>query len=76
LGGFRPPHHLPDDLLHLILEVTGEKKKEKDAKVETAKTLWVPAVNNEGTFGRWAFLEIDANNRNKAMQTIREFFKD
>jgi type III restriction enzyme len=64
-----------DDLLHLILEVTGEKKKEKEAKVETVKTLWVPAVNNEGAFGRWAFLEIDANNRNKAMQAIRQFVK-
>ncbi|MBO0696899.1 MAG: hypothetical protein J2P46_00760 [Zavarzinella sp.] len=32
-----------------ILEETGEKKKEKEAKVET---LWVPAVNNEGAFAR------------------------
>jgi type III restriction enzyme len=62
--------------LDLILEVTGEKKKEKEAKVETARTLWVPAVNDERAFGRWAFLEIDANHRNKAMQTIRKFFKD
>lgn len=66
----------PGDLLHLVLEVTGEKKKEKEAKVETVKTLWVPAVNNEGVFGRWAFVEIDASNRNKAMQTIRRFVTD
>jgi type III restriction enzyme len=46
------------DPLNLIIEVTGEKKKEKPAKVETARTLWVPAVNNHGGFGRWAFLEI------------------
>jgi hypothetical protein len=39
--------------------VTGEKKKEKAAKVMTARTLWVPAVNNHGAFGRWAFLEVD-----------------
>jgi type III restriction enzyme len=26
--------------------------------VQTARTLWVPAVNNDGRFGRWAFLEI------------------
>lgn len=51
--------HGPDDLLNLILEVTGEKKKDKAAKVATAKTLWIPAVNNEGAFGRWAFLEVD-----------------
>ncbi len=46
------------DLLNLIVEVTGEHKKEKVAKVAVARTLWVPAVNNHGGFGRWAFLEI------------------
>jgi type III restriction enzyme len=46
------------DPLSLILEVTGEKKKDKEAKVETARRLWVPAINNDGRFGRWAFLEI------------------
>jgi type III restriction enzyme len=45
------------DPLNPIVEVTGEKKKEKAAKVMTARTLWVPAVNNHGAFGRWAFLE-------------------
>ena len=50
--------HGRDDLLHLLLEVAGEKKKEKAAKVATARTLWVPAVNNHGGFGRWAFLEV------------------
>jgi type III restriction enzyme len=48
----------PGDLLNVIVEVTGEKKKDKAAKVATARTLWVPAVNNHGGFGRWAFLEI------------------
>lgn len=61
------------DLLNLILEVTGEKRREKFAKVDTARNLWVPAVNNHGGFGRWAFLEItdpwDAKN------AIREFLK-
>lgn len=47
-----------DNLLNLIIEVTGEKKKDKVAKVATARTLWVPAVNNHGGFGRWDFLEI------------------
>ncbi|MDI6816678.1 MAG: DEAD/DEAH box helicase family protein [Actinomycetota bacterium] len=51
--------HGPDDLLNLIIEVTGEKKKDKAAKVATARALWVPAINNHGSFGRWAFLEID-----------------
>ncbi len=44
--------------LNLIIEVSGEPKPEKAAKVETARTLWVPAVNNHGGFGRWGFLEI------------------
>ena len=61
-----------DDPLNLIVEVTGEPKKDKAAKVETARTLWVPAVNNHGGFGRWGFVEItdpwDAEN------TIRSKF--
>ena len=61
------------ELLDLIIEVTGEKKKEKLAKVVTARNLWVPAVNNHGGFGRWAFLEItdpwDAQNLLRAFLT-------
>ena len=48
----------PLDPVNLIIEVTGEKKKEKAAKVMTARTLWVPAVNNHGAFGRSGFLEV------------------
>ena len=48
----------PDDLLNLLIEVTGEKKKDKAAKVSTARTLWVPAVNHHGGFGRWNFIEV------------------
>jgi type III restriction enzyme len=62
-----------EDLLNLIVEVTGEKKKEKAAKVATAKTLWVPAVNNHGGFGRWAFIEID--DPWNAKNTIRAYLK-
>lgn len=52
--------HIPGspELLNLIVEVSGEKRKDKAAKVETAKTLWVPAVNNHGGFGPWGFIEI------------------
>lgn len=60
------------DLLNVVLEVSGQKKKEKDAKVQTAKTMWVPGVNNLGTFGRWAFLEIDGSNLHKTKQEIRK----
>jgi type III restriction enzyme len=48
----------PDDLLTLLLEVSGEAKKEKAAKVAAARDLWVPAVNHWGGLGRWAFLEV------------------
>jgi type III restriction enzyme len=48
----------PNDLLNLIIEVTGEQKKDKPAKTSTTRTLWIPAINNHGGFGRWAFLEI------------------
>jgi type III restriction enzyme len=61
----------PGGPLNLILEVTGQRRAEKAVKVATARTLWVPAVNNQGGFGRWAFLEIrDPWN---AQTAIREF---
>ena len=50
--------HGPSDLLSLLVEVTGEKKKDKAAKVATARTLWVPAINNHGGYGRWGFIEV------------------
>ncbi len=60
--------------LTLIVEVSGENRKDKAAKAATARTLWVPAVNNHGGFGRWAYLEItdpwDAQN------TIRAALKE
>ena len=63
----------PDSLLNLIVEVTGERKKDKAAKVTTARALWVPAINNHGGFGRWTFIEVadpwDAQN------LIRGFLK-
>jgi len=59
--------------LNLIIEISGEPKADKAAKVETARSLWVPAVNNHGGFGRWAFLEIsdpwDAKNTIRATIT-------
>ena len=54
----RPGAAAGSPLLNLIIEVSGEARKDKAAKVETARTLWVPAVNNDGRFGRWSFLEI------------------
>ncbi|HOS80333.1 MAG TPA: DEAD/DEAH box helicase family protein [Anaerolineae bacterium] len=50
--------HGPDDLLQLVLEVSGEARKDKAAKIAAAQTLWIPAVNAHGGFGRWAFVEV------------------
>lgn len=46
------------DPLNLIIEISGERGDKKLAKVSAAKNLWVPAVNNHGTFGRWSYIEI------------------
>jgi type III restriction enzyme len=50
--------HGKSDPLNVIIEVTGDRDRAKEAKVSTAKTLWVPAVNNAGQWGRWAISEI------------------
>jgi len=58
------------DILNLIVEVSGEPRRDKAAKVATARNLWVPAVDNDGRFGRWAFVEVtdpwDAKNTIRA----------
>lgn len=48
----------PDDLLTLIIETSGRPLEQKQAKVDTAKTIFVPAVNALGTYGRWDFLKL------------------
>ena len=55
--------------LSLVIELSGEVRKDKAAKVSTARTLWVPAVNNHGGFGRWAFVEV--TDPYDAQKTIR-----
>jgi hypothetical protein len=42
----------------LIVEVSGEARKDKAAKVAAARTLWAPPVNNHGGSGRWSFVEV------------------
>ena len=46
------------EIINLLLEVSGEPRKDKAAKVSTARNLWVPAINNNGSFGKWGFIEI------------------
>jgi uncharacterized protein (DUF433 family) len=60
-----------DDLLNLVVEISGQQVQDKEAKLDTVVKLCVPAVNAEGTFGRWDFLEI-TDPRN-AQHAIRQF---
>lgn len=45
------------DPLNLVVEIKGLRGTEAQVKAETMRKLWVPGVNNLGTFGRWAFAE-------------------
>lgn len=58
------------DLLNLIVEIKGERDDRDRVKADTAARKWVPAVNNDGRWGRWAFAEITN------MQTARETLAD
>ncbi len=50
--------HGREDPLQVIVEITGERREDKPLKVDTAKRLWVPAVNHHGGYGRWHFVEV------------------
>ncbi|GAA2072806.1 DEAD/DEAH box helicase family protein [Aeromicrobium halocynthiae] len=45
---------------YLIVEVSGGQKSPGPTveKAQTALTKWCPAVNNDGRFGRWGYVEI------------------
>lgn len=45
------------DLLHLIVEIKGYRREDAKEKKSTMETYWVPGVNNNGQYGRWAFAE-------------------
>ena len=49
--------HGDDDLLHLIVEIKGYRREDAKEKKATMETYWVPGVNNNGKYGRWAFAE-------------------
>lgn len=69
-----------EDLLNLVVEVSGEHRKDKVAKVAAARNLWVPAINNAAGFGRWAFLEVsdpwDAKNTIRRTLAKRKALND
>jgi len=47
-----------DDLLNLVVEVKGYRGEDAKEKKKTMDTYWIPGVNNLGTHGRWAFVEL------------------
>ena len=51
----------PDDPIVLIIEVSGGQKSPgpTDAKADTTRWTWCPAVNNHGGFGRWHYIEVE-----------------
>ena len=49
--------HDENDLLHLIVEIKGYRREDAKEKKSTMDTYWVPGVNNDGRYGRWAFSE-------------------
>lgn len=50
--------HGEDDLLHLVVEIKGYRGEDAKDKKATMETYWVPGVNQLGTYGRWAFVEL------------------
>ncbi len=44
--------------LNVIVEVSGQREQDKAIKVDTAQKLWVPAVNHQGGYGQWSFIEV------------------
>ena len=46
------------DLLRLVVEIKGYRREDAKEKKATMDTYWVPAVNQLGTLGRWAFAEL------------------
>ena len=46
-----------DDPLNLVVEIKGFRGEDAKDKKLTMESRWVPAVNNLGAFGRWAFAE-------------------
>jgi type III restriction enzyme len=56
----------------LIVEVSGAQKAPGPTaeKAATARTSWVPAVNNHGDFGLWGYCEIGAAEITQARKVL------
>ena len=47
-----------EDPLNLVVEIKGYRGEDAKEKKSTMETYWVPAVNNHGGYGRWAFFRV------------------
>lgn len=54
--------HGKDDPLHLVVEIKGYRGEDAAQKKAAMENYWVPGVNANGGFGRWAFMEIQGYN--------------
>jgi type III restriction enzyme len=74
--------HGKDDLLHLIVEIKGYRREDAKEKKSTMDTYWIPGVNNNGQYGRWAFAEftdvyeIEVDFKEKVEQQFKQMIKD
>ena len=46
------------DPLNVVAEIKGFRGPDAEAKRDTLMRLWLPAVNNDGRWGRWQAVEI------------------
>jgi type III restriction enzyme len=46
------------DPLKVVVEIKGHRGPDAEAKRDALSRLWVPAVNNDGRWGRWQAIEI------------------
>ena len=64
----------------LIIEVSGGQKSPgpTKAKAETARNQWCTAVNNDGGWGRWGYVEIDTmlNAEARIQEAIKLLYED
>jgi type III restriction enzyme len=49
--------HGEDDLLRLIVEIKSYRREDAKEKKAAMENYWVPGVNNNGQYRRWAFAE-------------------
>ena len=46
------------DPLNIVVEIKGFRGPDAQAKIDALNRLWLPAVNNDGRWGRWSAIEI------------------